>query len=561
MRFSASILLAVLPAGVAIAQPAAVTGDSNGTTVYVNAKVYTADKEAEATAFAVADGKFVAVGGEAAVKPFLDRGAVKVDLGGRFVVPGIGDDHFHGAGGGPGVALADVRSMAELIGALKVAAEKAPPGALIVSNSDWHEAQLAEQRKPVIADLDKASTTVPIVVVRGGHSIFLNTPALAKFGVSLATPVPAGGSIERDVKGQLTGELVDTAKALVPLPKESPLNEQDLIDTQREMNAHGVTSVRVPGTFRKGAVTDLYPLAQRMGADGKLSLRYTLLRRGPGFAGGTLEELRSGPQQGEGDAWARVDGVKLMVDGGFEGAHFFDPYAEPYGKGGTFHGIAVVPPEKTMADVRALHQLGWRVAMHAAGDAGIEQALKAFEAAAKDKPITGDRWSLEHAFVVKPDQIQRIKTLGVALSVQDHLYLAAPSMEAFWGRARAEHVTPVKSYRDAGILVAGGTDSPVVPSNPFWAMYHFASRDTISAGVYGYDEHIASRKALVDMFTINYAKLVGTDQELGSIAAGKRADFAVLDTNLLTASATELRDTKAVATYIDGREVYSSDRR
>lgn len=527
--------------------------------VFVNGKVYTADSsDSVVEAFAISGDHFVKAGSDADVRKLAGPNTKVVDLNGRFVMPGLTDDHFHGVGGGDGVALAKVRSMAELLAALKDGVAKAAPGAMVISNGDWHEAQLNERRKPTVEDLDTVSATVPIIVVRGGHSLFLNSAALKKFNIDKNTPVPDGGSIERTADGRLTGELVDTAKGLVKMPAQPPLTEADLVRTQREMNAYGATAVRIPGAFFGGTIQNMVDMARGLQARDALTLRYTVLRPGPGMGGGTLEDLKTGPQQGEGDEWVRFDGIKLMVDGGFEGAHFSHAYAEPFGRGGTFNGIVVTPPEKTNADILALQKMGWHIAVHAAGDAGIDQALDAFEQADKVSPLNGQRWALEHAFIIREDQLARLKRLGIALSLQDHLYLAAPSMEKFWGRDRAERVSPAETYMNAGLLVAGGTDAPVIPPSPLWAMYHFASRDTINAGVFGANEAVMPRAKVLRMFTINYAKLIGAEKVRGSIEAGKLADFAVFSNDLLDGPVIGIRDAKALVTYIGGREVYAA---
>lgn len=548
----------LLSATATIALSGVATAQTVADTVLVNGKIYTADaKDSVVEGAGIVGDHFVAVGSNAVVRKLIGPKTKVIDLHGGFAMPGLTDDHFHGVGGGTDVALANVRSMAELLDALRAGVAKAAPGAMVLTNSDWHEAQLAEHRKPTTADLDTVSSTVPIIVVRGGHSIFLNSAALAKFGITAATPVPPGGVIDRTADGKLTGEIIDTAKALVKLPRPTPLTTADLLRTQQQMNSYGVTSVRVPGAFFGGSLLNMAALAQDMAAKGTLTLRYTLLRPGPGFADGTLEALKTGPQQGDGDEWVRFDGVKLVVDGGFEGAHFDEPYEEPYGKNGTFTGITVVQPEKTTADVIAIHKLGWHVAVHAAGDEGIEQALEAFEAADKVSPIKDQRWSLEHAFIFHDGQIARIKKLNVAMSLQDHLYLAAPSMEALWGRARADRVAPANTYWKAGLLVAGGTDAPVVPPSAIWSLYFFASRDTMNAGVFGPSEALP-RPQVLRMFTINYARLVGDEAHRGSIEAGKLADFAVFNTDMLSAPVKRLRDAKALATFVGGKQVYAA---
>lgn len=380
--------------GLLLAGPAA----ADQATVYLGGKVYTADgQDRVVEGFAVQDGRFLAVGDRRALAPLIEAGAKVVDLGGRFVSPGLADGHLHSEGGGPGLDFSRTRTLPELLAIVRERAAGAKPDEVVVSNSDWHEMQLAEQRLPTAADIDPVSGGVPVVLVRGGHSLILNSAALARFGITASTPVPAGGLIGRDASGVLTGEIVDTAKALVTLPKPAPLGRDDLIATQKRLNAFGITAVRIPGSS-KGPLPEMFRLAKGMEADGSLSLRYTILLAGPRFAGGTMEALRQGPKQDEGDEWVRIGGVKLGVDGGFEGGHFREPYVEPYGQGGHFHGVTTFPPDAFKAAVADLNREGWRVATHAVGDAAVDQVLDAYEAADRDRAIGGRRFAIEHAF-------------------------------------------------------------------------------------------------------------------------------------------------------------------
>ena len=144
--------------------------------------------------------------------------------------------------------------------------------------------------------------------------------------------------------------------------------------------------------------------------------------------------------------------------------------------------------------------------------------------------------------------------------MQDHLYLAAPSLKRYLGSERASQITPVKTYLDQGFLVVGGTDSPVVPFNPFWEFYHFLTRDTITDGVYGENERVASRSELLRMITINYARLTGEADIKGSIEPGKLADFAVLAADPTRVTPEEIRKIPVERTYIGGRCVYRNGR-
>jgi len=530
--------------------------------VAINGKVFTAHAGAGlAQGFAITGEKFIAVGSTEAMRAHVGANTKVIDLASRFVTPGLADGHFHNEGGGPGIDLSATRSLADLLAAVGAAAGEAKPGDLIVSNSDWHEAQLKEQRLPLATEIDRVSAANPVVLVRGGHDYILNSEALRHWKITKDTPVPDGGAITRDGHGELTGELVDNAKRLVTLPPPKAITVADVLTTQRKVNAFGITSVRIPGSY-KGEFFQALDAIMTARREGALSLRYNIYLPGSGVRDpARIREIieKSPLKQDEGDEWVRIGGIKLLVDGGFEGGHMSEPFAGEYGKGGTFYGLTVVPPSEYNAVVKTINDLGWRATTHAVGDAAIDQVLDAYEAADAEHPIAGKRWAIEHLFVSRPAQLARMKKLDLILSVQDHLYLAAPALKNYLGPARASQITPVKSYLDAGFLVAGGTDSPVVPFNPFFAYYHFLTRDTITDGVYGANEAVMSREDLLRMITINYAKLTGEAGIKGSIEPGKLADFAVLSADLLTVAAAKIPAMRALLTYVGGREVFRDE--
>ncbi len=150
------------------------------------------------------------------------------------------------------------------------------PGDVIVSNSDWHEAQLNEHRLPYRADLDAVSPANPVVLVRGGHEYILNSAALRKWNITKETPQQPGGRITRDAKGELNGELIDRAKALVQLPPSPPLTIEALVEQHKKLNAAGLTSIRYPG-----ASIEQYRLLEEMKRRGLLTIRVSQLMRVP----------------------------------------------------------------------------------------------------------------------------------------------------------------------------------------------------------------------------------------------------------------------------------------
>src|SRR5215831_8699913 len=213
-------------------------------TILINGHVVTVDSRFSiAQAVAIAGGKFTAVGDNDAIRRLAGPGTQTIDLHGETVIPGLADDHLHDAGGGPGVDLSRARSLGEVLAAIGARVKSSRSGEIVVTNSDWHEAQLKEHRLPYRRDLDTVSPDNPVVVVRGCHEYILNSAALAKWHIAKETPQPAGGRITRDAHGELNGELIDRAKAFVTLPPP-PLTIEALAAQHKKLNAAGLTSIR-----------------------------------------------------------------------------------------------------------------------------------------------------------------------------------------------------------------------------------------------------------------------------------------------------------------------------
>ncbi|HMB81894.1 MAG TPA: amidohydrolase, partial [Vicinamibacterales bacterium] len=531
------------------AQPPAAPPD----TIFVNGHVITVDARFSiAEAVAITGGKFSAVGTNAAIRKLAGPKTATIDLHGQTVIPGLADGHLHDAGGGPGADLSGARNLADILSAVAARVKQSRPGDVIVSNSDWHEAQLTEHRLPYRADLDAVSPANPVVLVRGGHEYILNSAALRKWNITKETPQQAGGRITRDAKGELNGELIDRAKSLVQLPPSPPLTIEALVEQHKKLNAAGLTSIRYPG-----ASIEQYRLLEEMKRRGLLTIRVNQLMRVPAD---TAEKMRAAVaalnvKPDEGDEWLRVGGMKLGVDGGFEGGWMRQPYVEPWGEGGTFYGVNTMKQAPYTDVVKELNRLGWRVATHAVGDAAIDEVITAYEAANAEKSIVGRRWVLEHGFIAQPDQFARLKKLDLVISAQDHLYLAGPSLVNYWGPVRAARTTPMRAFIDQGFVVAGGTDSAVVPYPPMWVIYHFVTRDTISGGVLGADQKITRKEAL-QVETINNAYLTFEERIKGSIEPGKLADLVVLPEDILTCAEKHIEQMHVSMTMVGGIVVY-----
>jgi len=531
--------------------------------------VYTADADGSVIqAVAIRDGRFVAVGPDDEVRALAGPETDVRDLGGRAVLPGLGDDHFHAAGGGPGVELSDARTLQEVLDAIAAAAQEKDPGELIVTQSDWHEGQLDEQRLPYRDDLDAAAPNHPVVVVRGGHEYILNSAALERFGIDRSTEVPdaegGGGRIGRYEDGRLNGELIDAAQHLVELDPADAGAAPEGFDEQverlkgelRTVSRAGLTFVRYAG-----AGPEKWRALKELRDRGELPVRVQLLFRlsDEDATGAALDSALStwGVEPGQGDEWLGVGGVKLGVDGGFEGGLMRDPYEEPWGQGGSFHGARTVHADSFRETARELSRRGWRVATHAVGDSAIDLVLRAYAAADSVRSIRERRWVVEHAFVPREDHYPVMRELGLVASLQNHLYVAAPSLVSYWGRERAERTSPMALFLKEGVPVAAGTDSPVIPYNPFWVLYHFATRGTISAGTMG-EPYAVSRYEALRAATWGNAYLAGQEDLRGTIEEGKLADLVVISQDIMQVPVDRMEETEALLTVVGGEVVYEA---
>src|SRR5262245_54642929 len=276
MRYCVSLMIFVL-VGLLVAGNTLLTQTKAPDLIIVNARIYTVDSRfSTAEAVAVADGKFTAVGTTAQIRKLSGPATRIMDAGGKTIVPGLQDNHLHNAGGGPGVDLFNARTLDDMLTRIAARAKEAKPGDVVITNPDWHEAQLKEQRLPYRKDLDKIAPKVPVVVVRGGHEYVLNSAALNKWHIDKATPEPAAGRISRDENGELNGELIDRAKARVTLPPEPKPGPAYLLEEHKKLNAAGLTSIRYPG-----ASIEQYRALQELDKNGLLTIRVSQLLRPP----------------------------------------------------------------------------------------------------------------------------------------------------------------------------------------------------------------------------------------------------------------------------------------
>jgi predicted amidohydrolase YtcJ len=261
----------------------------------------------------------------------------------------------------------------------------------------------------------------------------------------------------------------------------------------------------------------------------------------------TLSAWGVGP--GFGDEWMRIDGIAEYNPG----EQVRDPYVD---RDGREVGELRLTEARFREAILTMNRYGWRPAIHITGDRTLDMVLDAYEAADREHSIRDRRWIVEHIPLVHPDQMQRMKRLGVVVSAQFQPYASAEAMLRRLGRDRTERAVPMRELLDAGLVVSGGSDWPGAPNNPFVNIAYYVTRQTLHAGVVGAAQRISRLEALRVM-TLNNAYLTFEEHLKGSIEAGKLADFVILSDDLLTVPDDRLIAITPVATYVGGRCVFA----
>jgi predicted amidohydrolase YtcJ len=559
-------VLAVVGAGLCLAgiSPAAAQqADLNAPDIVViNGKILTMDSQSSvAEALAVRDGKILATGSNVSIKSLAGAQTRVIDVAGKTVIPGLIDTHSHFKAAGMGdyvVTLGRAKTVAEALDAIKAFAAKKKPGEWIVGGA-WHPpSQLAEKRYLTRLEIDSAAPDNPVYLRTVGHFSMANSAALQAAGIDKATPNPAGGSFERDAAGELTGVLVETAidrvEKIVP-----PFSEDDEIQqfkiAEGVLNSFGITSA-VEGATEARDVRTL----QKIALSGEATLRVgVMFRPAPPAEMSVWEAIISGngASSGFGDDWLKFAGIKIFYDGGMtlKTALMRDVYPDSHDD---YHGIAQQTPERLKQLVSICNRYDWRVGVHVVGDLGIDQVLDAFEAANAEKSIRDRRFILIHASLIRPEQMERARKLGVRIDFQNvFMWDKAATVERFLGRATADRAIPTKTMIDRLGLdsLGAGTDFPVNPINPLLNMYIMVTRKDPNGNVYGASEAITREQAL-RLYTSAASRYMFEEGRKGTLEPGKLADLVVLSADYMTVPEDQIKDIKAAITVVGGKVVF-----
>ncbi|TGY90122.1 amidohydrolase [Marinicauda algicola] len=508
---------------------------------------------------AVDEGRIVFVGSSEEGAAFVGGETVEIDLAGAAMFPGFTDAHAHLMGIGQrerSLNLEGVASIAELRARVAAAAEGTEG---VVAGRGWIETHWPEGRFPTREDLDAVVPDRPVILVRAdGHALVANSAALEAAGITADTPDPEGGEILKGPDGEPTGMLVDTAmnpvEALIQAP--GPAERAELLALGSEvMASYGWTGVHDMSVDYANV-----PIMEQLAGEGRLKVRNYVSANATDYDAVAASLDRYGPAD---PVIARA--VKLYADGalGSRGAALIEPYHDAPGS----RGLVLVEEADALALMEAALADGVQLAVHAIGDRGNRLVLDWMEAAfaavpPEQRAVAEPRWRIEHAQILDPADIARFAELGVIASMQPShaigdLHFAPDRL----GMDRLQGAYAWRALIDEGAVIAGGSDAPVERGEARIEFYAATVRRDLEgyAGEGWHPEQAVGRAEALKMFTLWPAYASFREDELGTIALGKLADFSIFDRDLMSVPDDELADARPVMTVVGGEIVWRAE--
>jgi predicted amidohydrolase YtcJ len=515
-----------------------------------------------ATAVAIRDGRFLAVGVDKEVMALAGPKTKVVDLKGRRVLPGLIDNHLHIIRGGLNFNMElrwdGVRSLADAMGILKRQVAVTPPPQWVRVVGGFSEHQFAEKRLPTIAELNAVAPDTPIFLLHLYDRAILNAAALRAVGYTKDTPNPPGGEIVRGPDGTPTGLLLAKPNAGIlyatlakgpKLPFDYQLNSTRHF--MRELNRLGVTgAIDAGGGFQN--YPEDYAVVEKLAADGELTIRlaYNLFTQKPKGEKDDFLRWAASSKYQQGDDYFRHNGAGEMLV--FSAADFED-FRQPRPD---------MPPEmetELEAVVRILVQNRWPWRLHATYDETISRSLDVFERVNQDMPLDDLHWFFDHAETISEQSIDRIAALGGGIAVQHRMAYQGEYFVERYGFGAAEATPPVARMLEKGIKVSAGTDATRVASyNPWVSLAWLVTGRTVGGLRIYPQRNCLDRETALRMWTENVTWFSNEEGNKGRIEAGQLADLIVPDRDYFACAESEIADTVSELTIVGGRIVYAA---
>ena len=521
----------------------------------IGGRIYTIDPaQPRAEAFAVKNGRFIAVGSTADIKNLIARGTQVIDAAGMTVTPGFIDTHCHPSGIDELYSVnLDLRSIEQIKEALRKKAAQTPPG-YWVSGFKFDDTKVQERRRLHRKDLDEAVPSHPVSVGhRGGHTTWYNSKAFELAGITRNTPDPKGGRFERDSEGELSGMVAEHARAVFDRvgkreefsPEEQRKRGHAGMKYMSELlTASGLTTVHDAGAGRQRILA--YEDAYRAG-----DLRHRVYMM---VSSGIFSGFKTtGIYTGFGDEWLKVGGVKYVADGSASERTMY--MSTPF-VGRTDRGILTMTPEEIQEAVEDAHRHSFQIGIHANGDLTIDYVLKAYERVLMKWPHPDRRHRIEHCSLVNPDLLKRIKATGsIPTPFWTYVHYHGEKWKEY-GDEKMKWMFAHRSFLDYGIPVPGASDYTPGPFEPLMAIQSLVTRKDVEGRLWGANQKVTVDEAL-KIATINGARASYEENLKGSITAGKLADFVMLAQDPHEAEPDQIKNIKVVRTVVGGRTVFS----
>jgi len=528
-----------------------------------NGKIATNDTPAFVEAIAIASGKIHAIGTDREILALQGPTTKLIDVARRTVIPGLNDSHIHTIRGGLNFNMElrwdGVPSLADALRMLKEQAQRTSPPQWVRVVGGWNEFQFAERRMPTLAEINEASSEVPIFVLHLYDRAWLNAAALRAVGYTKGNvPSFPAGEVEYDSNGNPTGMIIAKPNANIlysTLAKGPKLSHEDQLNStrlfMRELNRFGLTSaIDAGGGFQN--FPDDYEVINELHSGGEMSLRiaYNLFTQRPKQELSDFQRWTGMVKPGQGDDFFRMNGAGEMLV--FSAADFEDFLVER-------PDVPVVMESELEAVVRHLAENRWPFRLHATYDETISHALNVYERVNRDVPLDGLHWFFDHCETVSERNLERIKTLGGGIAIQNRMAFQGEYFVDRYGKQQATHTPPIRKMLDLGIPVGAGTDATRVSSyNPFLSLYWLITGKTIGGLNLYPQENRLSRDQALRLYTIGSSWFSSEDGKKGSLAVGQLADLAVLSADFFTIPDEDIRDLESVLTIIGGNVVYAA---
>jgi predicted amidohydrolase YtcJ len=570
----AAVLLLILGSGLPLRAARADDADL----ILVHGKVVTADRDFSIRqALAVKGERIVRVGTDEDVLQLKGPDTKLVDLQGKMVIPGLIDSHVHPTGASMTEfdhPVPDMETIQDVLDYIRTRAEALGKGKWVVVRQVFIT-RLKEQRYPTREELDKVAPESPVLFATGPDAS-LNSLALRVSGIDKDFQPQGPGKVEKDPRtGEPTGILRNLTRYVKAKSEDRKATEEEqdarLLELFKDYNSVGLTAVIDRDT--DPSEIERY---RKLRGQGVLTVRLGISHHID--TAGPIEKIQENIRKvaahplRHGGPMLRIVGIKTYLDGGMlTGSAYM---REPWGVSKiysiddpSYRGVLFIPPERLLPIVRTTVESGLQYTAHTVGDGAVHALLDAYEEVNKTTPVAPTRPCITHSNFMSREAIDQAARLGVTVDIQPAwLYLDTRTLVAQFGYDRLRYFQPLASLFEAGVNAGGGSDHmqkigsfrSINPYNPFLAMWVAITRQAKGYNRPLHPEEALSRAQAIRFYTINNAKLLFLEDQVGSLEAGKRADFVVLDHDLLACPEDEIKDTRALATYLDGKRVYAA---